>query len=221
MLSLIFFFFIKLNSCLFIGTEECNEMIKAIECFPDYDKNLFNLIFSRLYDVQEVKLLQAKGLDYFGMYYSIGNIEYCHAFQEMTSFIEKKLAYDIYTRTRGSGSRETSKINHPKMVENGWYESLIFIRLLPNEISSKCKLYNSTGVSLNDGTKKQAQQDERNEMSIIQCINNYRRQTLKLSIVHRLNNFSSLDNDYNEEEESHQYKQRHDDNVHEQFTVKK
>jgi hypothetical protein len=195
-ITLIVSFFIYGGLGIHIGVGECNEMIKAIDCFPQFDKDMFNSIFSRLYDVSEVKLLQAKGLDFFGQTFTVKGFHYCRGFLEMISYIEKTLAYDIYLKTRGSGSRETSKLNHPLMVEKGWYDSLKYIRSeLPSVIKTKCMQQEEDSTSQSSSTVKKNEQ-RRNENEIVQCINDYRRLVLRLSIANRLNNFTSINGEY-------------------------
>ena len=187
-MSTIIFFLSMVNSyhSISIGLKECNEMIKAVECFPKYDKELFNEIFIHLYDINELKLLQAKGLDYFADNYNaaVGQ-SYCKVFLKMLTLIETTLSYDIYIKN-SVGDRDLRKKNQELLHNKGWYESLTYIRLLPTNITSKCEV---SHVAL-DGTHI-----KREERQIIDCIDEYRRKTLRLSIANKITDQRANNND--------------------------
>jgi len=186
-----------------IGENESGEMIKGVDCFPDFDKLMFNEIFARLRDVTEVKAIQAKGLDYFGHHFSVSGTTYCGVFIEMLSIMEKQLSYDIKTKLRNGKSKGDVEIGS-FLIANGYYESVEYMRLLAPNITSKCR--ENGNIETAESQKKrfalnyELQQSEaiietptkstkaRDESVILACINSVRRKTLFKSISNRVNN---------------------------------
>lgn len=181
--------FLAITKAINIHPEEALKMTEALDCFPDHDKNLFNLIFAKLYDLDEVIMLQAKGLDYFGQFLKIGGRSYCDVFVNMLKRIENSLDYDIHKMKNMSPNKTQTLINQHKLVEKGYYDALTYIRLLPTEIKSKCEEFSlPLKESLNDGTQKSVTVSPgRDEKSILACVNKHREYILRLSIANRVN----------------------------------
>jgi hypothetical protein len=168
-----------------IHPQEAKEMTKALDCMPIHDRNLFNMIFVKLRDIEEVVLLQAKALDYFGQYLKIGGKTYCTVFVDMVKHVEDTLSYDIYKLVKKASNKTQSQVNHARMVEYGWYDAQTYIRLLPNDIRTQCDENTPIKSSLVDG--KTVVTSGRVEKSILKCINTHRAGVLRLSIANRLN----------------------------------
>lgn len=168
--------------------KEALEMTKGLDCMPDHDKNLFNTIFVKIHDIDELVLLQAKALDFFGQYLKIDGKSYCAVFLDMTKHVEDTLSYDIHKMKYYASNKTQAQLNHDKMVQKGWYDALNYIRLLPNDIKTKCEEFVPIKASLNDGSQESIYLSHgRDEKAILKCINTHRDVVLKLSIAHRLN----------------------------------
>jgi hypothetical protein len=183
--SLLFLGWIGTIQCINLHPDDAKEMTKALDCMPLHDRNLFNSVFIKLRDLEEVVLLQGKALYNFAEYLKIGGNSYCTTFVNMVKVVEDTLSYDIYKLVKRASNKTQSQLNHARMVEDGWYDSLNYIRLLPNDIRTQCEANTPIKSSLVDG--KTVVTSGRVEKSILKCITPYRGMVVRLAIAKRLN----------------------------------